>query len=69
MNDETIPVIGVIILIVAILFGGGAWSNYRCNQLEDLSGKKTEWRLGAGCYVEVNGRLIPQENWRGEYEQ
>ena len=38
-----------------------------CNRI-DSNGTNTEFRAIGGCYVEVNGRLIPKESWRGEYE-
>lgn len=40
-----------------------------CNRISSDSRIKTEYRLIGGCYVEVNNRLIPKENWRGEYQQ
>lgn len=40
-----------------------------CNRIASDSNINTEYRLIGGCYVEVNGRMIPKDNWRGEYEQ
>lgn len=58
--------IGIISLIVA---GAYFVARAECNRVASDSNIKTSYRFIGGCYVEVNGRMIPKENWRGEYEQ
>lgn len=64
----TLFAIGAVLLAMFVT-GLLGISRYQCNQVGDMSGKPTEYKLIGGCYVEVNGRFIPEENWRGEYEQ
>lgn len=41
----------------------------QCNRIASDSNINTDYRFIGGCYLEVNGRMIPKDNWRGEYEQ
>lgn len=47
-------------LIAAIGFGSDA---YNCSQIEQITGRYTEWHPIPGCFVEVNGELIPLTAW------
>jgi hypothetical protein len=38
----------------------------KCDQVEEVTGRNTEWRALSGCYVEVNNRMVPLGSWRGE---
>lgn len=62
----------LIILFLVFIFGGLIYFDKRqCNSIGRYSNIATQYRglLDGGCYVEVNGRFIPKENWRGEYER
>jgi len=73
MSDDTKVAIalGIITITFLIALFGGAYllGRAECNRINSDSGIRTSYRLPGGCYVEVNGRMIPKENWRGEYEQ
>lgn len=75
MNDSLTVYIGVRVLfatmLIVLYFCGAAWiGSTRCNTLEYTSGINTRYTgIFTGCYVKVNGKYIPQDNWRGEYEQ
>lgn len=40
-----------------------------CNRLETNTGIETRYDLINGCLIKVNDRFVPQDNWRGEYQQ
>lgn len=73
MSDDTkiTMVLGLIITLIflGIMALGPLIERAKCNRISSDSNIKTSYRLLGGCYVEVNGRMIPKENWRGEYEQ
>ncbi len=60
----------VCLLVAAAFFCAAVWwlPAARCNEVHELTGKQTEWRLISGCYVKVDGRWIPMDAWRGEQE-
>ena len=61
---------GVLILLMgAVLSIDLALTAKQCRDLESSTGRYTEWTLWNGCLVEVNDKLVPRDNWRGEYEQ
>lgn len=62
-------IITTIILIGFILIGAKACSEFKCEDIESNSGIKTKFSWWTGCYVKVQGRWIPKDSWRGEYEQ
>ena len=59
-----------VLFIVGLVYMGVKIDTFSCNRLEQTTGIETkyEW-LGGGCLIKVNDRFIPQENWRGEYQQ
>lgn len=57
-------VIGLLLLIALILGGGCALTAAQCQNVETLSGRPTEWHVMGGCFVEVDGEVIPIDNWR-----
>lgn len=63
-----ITTVGAMILGFAI-FGVSMLGKVDCDKLQSMSGKDTKYSLIGGCYVEVNGKFIPRDNWRGEYEK
>lgn len=59
-----------MVLVVGAIFGGAfACESARCSTVGEMSGRRTEWRLIGGCFVEVKGRMIPQDSWRGEEDR
>lgn len=38
----------------------------QCSEVGDVTGRRTDYRVLSGCYVEVNGRMVPLDSWRGE---
>lgn len=59
-----------MVLLVAVLIGGKYWlDSCSCDQLGEMTGKETKWRVLSGCYVKVDGRWIPRDSWRGEQER
>lgn len=69
MNDGVI-LLAVTVGLIVILFGGAmACSELTCEDLGDNSDVKTKYSWVSGCYVRVDGRWIPRDSWRGEYEQ
>lgn len=66
-----LAIVGLTILIILLALGIAIpTNNYACNKLEQSTGIETKYVfMGGGCLVKVNDRFIPQENWRGEYQQ
>lgn len=40
-----------------------------CSELGEMTQRRTEYRILSGCYIEVDGRFIHRDSWRGEYDQ
>lgn len=60
----------VMVLILGALTGGAlAVHAAECSTIGEMSGRRTEWKVIGGCFVEVNGRLIPKDSWRGEEDR
>lgn len=63
------------LLVLALVIGGIVYaineaSAHECRKLATVSGMRTAYLgIGSGCYVEVGGRMIPVENWRGEADR
>lgn len=52
---------------LAVVSAGATWfAAVSCDEVGEMSGRRVEYRLISGCYVEVNGRMIPRDSWRGE---
>jgi drug/metabolite transporter (DMT)-like permease len=64
-------VIGMLAIVSALFLGGASIGNTMdiksCKILKASTGYDTKYpSLIQGCYVYVNNRWIPVENWRGE---
>ena len=72
---KEIAILGVVmvgvLIVIGLVIGIPAYlvDKAQCNRIASDSNINTEYRLIGGCYVEVNGRMIPKDNWRGESEQ
>lgn len=40
-----------------------------CDDIGDATGRHVEYRILSGCYVQVNGRMVPAGSWRGEQDR
>lgn len=69
MTQSVASVVISVVIVALLLVGSCAVSDWQCGQIGEVSGKRTEYYVGSGCYIEVNGRLIPKESWRGEEER
>lgn len=59
----------LLVLAVGAMLGLDAGcSSMQCHDVERATGKRTEYRVLTGCYVEVGGKMIPLGSWRGEQE-
>ena len=61
-------IVGMALCLVAIGSCSAGFASVRCTEVGEVTQRNTEWRLMSGCYVEVEGRMIPRESWRGEQE-
>lgn len=52
-------------LAVVLLCGKGC-SAASCVESAEMTGRKTEYKMISGCFIEVNGRMVPLDSWRGE---
>ena len=57
-----IPTVPVILL----LLGARGCEAISCADVSEVTGRRTNFRLISGCYIEVNGKMIPRDSWRGE---
>lgn len=63
-------VIATILLTALIFSAAYQIDKYSCTKLHENTGIETKYSFfGGSCLVKVNDRFIPQENWRGEYQQ
>lgn len=66
---------GLIVCLFSLVFigcvcgGAVACEAATCHQVGAMSGRRVQFKLIGGCFVEVNGRLIPQGSWRGEEDR
>lgn len=56
----------LVMLVIgsAMLMGTCTYNDYRCEQIHRETGLPTKYRFSTGCYVKVNGRWTPEQNWR-----
>lgn len=55
----------VVLVLVAITFAiDWTMSYYQCEALGKRSGRKTDWQVIGGCYVETEHGMAPEKNWR-----
>lgn len=67
--ENTIAVF--VVVLVAAVFGGGVvgCEKIKCLDVGETTGRKTYHSIYSGCYIEVDGRMIPRDSWRGEQEK
>lgn len=68
IEDVVIP-IAVIIAVMALLLTGlyfvfAAMHKVECANLQEVSGRKTDFRWIGGCYVQHEGDMLPYEKWK-----
>lgn len=51
-------------LVTLVVWGVFALARAQCETISEVSGRKTEFRTIGGCFVEVQGRLVPAKSWR-----
>jgi hypothetical protein len=62
--------LGLLVVGIVCIFGGAyACDSATCSSVGKRAGKRTEYELLGGCFIEVNGRMIPQGSWRGEEDR
>lgn len=54
---------GVSILAIVIVVGN-AFNRYLCNQRGKKMGIESSYEIIGGCFYHVNGKFIPDENYR-----
>ena len=59
----------VIFTALLMLFAGYLFPAWKCDEINAVTGRKTQYRLISGCYVEVDGRWVPRDSWRGEQDR
>lgn len=70
-------VISVIILaiftgIMSFVYALGNYLGHReCNSVYTTTSREVRWTsvMDGGCYVKVNDKFVPLDNWRGEFDQ
>lgn len=62
-------IVSVVVSCWLLISGLNYIERRQCNSIR-YSGIETQYRgmLDGGCFIKVNDRFIPKENWRGEYE-
>lgn len=68
MSDEAKIFIWLLCFLGMVCWAALSFSRYQCADIGERSGRRTEWGIVSGCFIEVNGRMIPKDSWRGEYE-
>ena len=68
-KEITLVIVAGLGLIVLMVVGLNYTDKRSCNAIEKRGTPSEYLGLIEGCYVEVNGKLIPRDNWRGEYER
>lgn len=59
---------GVVVLVVGICAMAIGFTSAACSEMGERANRDTSYSWLSGCFVEVNGRMIPADSWRGEYE-
>ncbi len=67
MQDSLTPILAVLATSI-ILFAARGCESVGCAEVGATTQRKTEFHMLSGCYVEVNGRMVPLDSWRGEQE-
>jgi hypothetical protein len=61
---------GSLLMLFAVLL---VWTRItgavECLDLDSQTPYKTKFSVLSGCYVEVDGRWVPRDSWRGEQEK
>lgn len=57
------------IFAVVTLFGGCAFlcslgDRYTCSSIGRRTSKATSYSIVSGCFIEVDGQMVPLANWR-----
>lgn len=56
----------IMVLAIGLVIGGLGWliGTAQCNNINTITGRYTEFHLIGGCFVEVDGGLVPLDVWR-----
>ena len=67
-DDVVLPILvilGVLAFFLGSIFAiGSVWEFKSCANLQELTGRHTEWRLFGGCYVSHEGEMLPYDRWK-----
>lgn len=64
MKGELLMGLIVVGLFLGTVALGMASAANACSDTGHMTGRRTVYSFWSGCYVEVNGKLIPSERWR-----
>ncbi len=69
-SGSNIPIaVSVIALIMLVFVLPSIFGQLQCNEVGDVTGRNTTYKLMSGCYIEVNGKMVPSDSWRGEQDK
>lgn len=69
MSEGWLVLAAVVSAFLVMIVATVGMGKIGCDDLGDNSAVKTKYSWISGCYVHVDGRWIPRDSWRGEYEQ
>lgn len=64
MKEDAIIGVSLVVILVLAAIGAMSIAKNKCELLAQRSQVRTEFHLTGGCYVEVNGKMVPESNWR-----
>ena len=67
MLDDIVFILGmvliVLIILAAVIIPGLIISNFQCSQFGQQTEMQTTFRVLTGCYVQIDGRWVPQDSY------
>jgi len=57
-------VAAMALFVGLIAFGVNRLINWECDRTGQEVGRQTEYHFSTGCLIQVNGEMVPLDNWR-----
>ena len=54
-----------VVAVAALFLAAIGWGVLKCNDIETEAIRPTKYSVVSGCYVQIDGKWIPAERWRG----
>lgn len=64
LSPELLGIASILIFLLGLFALSCAASRVECLDVGRMTGRSVAWSLWSGCYVSVDGKMVPLSVWR-----